>query len=129
MENKREFIDFDLLFVDHPVTHDITRLKNEKSVQQSIRNLVLTQHYEVPFHPEIGCYTTSLLFENISPSTKIMIKKSIETTIRNFEPRVYLRNVSVEVSPDENGFMVRIEYNLVNQPDPLVFDMFLERMR
>ena len=129
MEPNRDFIDFYLIFSSHPITHDITRLKNEKSVQQAIRNLVLTQHYEMPFHPEIGCYTTSLLFNNIMPSTLIMIKKSIETVIRNFEPRVYLRNVNVEVSPDENGYQVRIEYNVVNQPDPLIFDMFLERLR
>jgi phage baseplate assembly protein W len=129
MYTRRTFKDLDFAFIDHPVTHDVSVLSGVDAIKQSIRDLIYTQHYEKPFHPEVGCYTTGLLFENIMPSTQIMIKKSVESVITNFEPRVNLLNVIVDVDPDNNGYNLRIEFAVKNQPDPVVFDMFLERLR
>ena len=124
-----KYRDLDLLFLEHPVSHDVSALSDVDAIKQSIRNLIFTQHYEKPFHPEIGCHTTGLLFENIMPSTQIMIKKSVETVINNYEPRVNLINVIVNVSPDENGYDLRIEYSMKNSLEFVVVDMFLERLR
>lgn len=129
MDSRRTFTDIDFSFIPHPVTKDIGILSGVDAVKQAIRNLVLTQHYERAFHPEIGCHTTALLFENILPTTQIMIQKSVESVVRNFEPRAELIAVIVTVEPDENGYMVRIEYSLANQPDPVIMDLFLERLR
>jgi phage baseplate assembly protein W len=49
-----KYSDFDLDFVAHPVTKDITKKLNENAIAQSIRNLLLTGHYERPFKPELG---------------------------------------------------------------------------
>ncbi len=129
MESRRTFTDIDFSFIRHPITGDIPVVAGVDAIKQAIRNLIYTQHYEKLFHPEIGCHTTGLLFENIMPSTQIMIKKSVETVINNYEPRANLINVIVQVAPDDNGYNVRIEYSVRNQPDPVIIDLFLERLR
>ena len=61
--NSREYRDLDLNFKIHPIRKDINKHTAEMAVINSIKNLVLTQHYEVPFQPEIGCNSSTLLFE------------------------------------------------------------------
>jgi phage baseplate assembly protein W len=86
-------------------------------------------NYEIPFHPEIGCAVMESLFENVSPMTAIKIRKSIEDVIRNFEPRVRLLEVQVKMDPDSNGYMATIWFRIVNRPEPVSIDVFLEKRR
>ena len=43
----REYTDLDLNFTIHPVKKDINKFKGELAVINSIKNLVLTDHYEI----------------------------------------------------------------------------------
>lgn len=125
----RSYIDLDLGFIVHPVKKDLLTLKDAEAIKNSVKNLVLGQHYERKFHPEIGSVVTSLLFENATPMTAINIQNSIEAVITNFEPRVKINSISVNVSPDENGYNATIEFYILNTLEPIVFDLFLERTR
>lgn len=125
----KTFTDIDFSFIPHPITKDITILRDEDAIKQAVRNLVYTQNYEKPFRPDIGCQTIGLLFENISSLTSIMIQKSVETVLRNFEPRIRVLNIHVDVSPDENGYNLTVEYMILNHQEPFRFTFFLERLR
>ena len=50
----RQYSDLDLFFVRKTSTADVNVLKDIQAVKRSVRNLILTQYYEKPFHPEIG---------------------------------------------------------------------------
>jgi len=127
--NSRTFTDIDLNFLAHPVTKDVTVKTNEQAIKSSIRNLILTSNYEKPFHPEIGSQINSLLFEPATPMLPIMLKKAIEFTIYNFEPRVNLTNVSAILSEDENSINVSIEFVIINTSTPVGLDLILYRTR
>ena len=127
--NSRTFTDIDLNFLAHPVTKDITVRTNEQAIKSSIRNLILTSNYEKPFHPEIGSQINSLLFEPATPMLPIMLKKAIEFTIYNFEPRVNLINVDAVLSEDENSIDVTVEFVIINTSTPLALDLILYRTR
>ena len=127
--NSRTFTDIDLNFLAHPVTKDVTVKTNEQAIKSSIRNLILTSNYEKPFHPEIGSQINSLLFEPATPMLPIMLKKAIEFTIYNFEPRVNLTNVSTILSEDENSINVSIEFVIINTSTPVALDLILYRTR
>jgi phage baseplate assembly protein W len=127
--NTRTFSDLDLNFTAHPVTKDITRRFDENAVKTSLRNLILTSNYERPFHSEIGSPIKRLLFEPATPMTQVMIKKAVEDTVINFEPRVQLLEVDVNVSPDNNSVYVSIYFKIVNTERPLSLDLVLERTR
>lgn len=127
--NTRMFSDLDLNFTAHPVTGDISIRYDEDAIKSSVRNLVLTNNYERPFHSEIGSPINSLLFDLASPLLSITLKRIISDLINNFEPRVNLRDVIIKVSPDNNSVYVSIYFTILNTIRPIMLDVILERSR
>ena len=126
----KEYVDLDLFFGKKSSNSDIQDLTNVKAVKRSIRNLILTNHFEKPFHPEIGSGVRDMLFENMTPVTSIILAKKIEDVILNFEPRARLVGVRAEPILDRNSYEVTIEFYIVNQPTELVdLSVMLERLR
>lgn len=121
--------DLNLSFLANPVRKDVSTLVDVDAVKRAVVNLVMTKHYERPFHPELGCNVTAMLFDNITPLTAINIKRSIEDVIENFEPRVQLSKVNVVADPDSNGYNASIYFYVLNIRDLVTVDFFLERLR
>lgn len=127
--NTRIFSDLDLNFNPHPVSGDIVKKYDESAIKQSIKNLILTQNYERPFHSEIGSQIKSLLFELPTSMTASLVKRQIMDTITNFEPRANILDVTVLLSPDNNGIYCTIVFTIINTTTPISIDLFLERTR
>jgi Phage baseplate assembly protein W len=123
------YSDLNLSFVANPVRKDIGMLYDFDAVKASVINLVLTKHYERPFHPEIGCNVTAMLFDNITSITALSIKRSIEDAIQNFEPRVQLQSVQVVENYNENGYDVTMTFFVLNIAAVQTISFFLERLR
>ena len=123
------YTDVDLDFDIHPNTKSLNKFSGDLAVVRSLRNLIHTNHYERPFHPEIGCNIRQSLFENILPSTAITIQNSIREVVDNYEPRVNLTLVVVTAAPDENGYHVTITFFIINDALSRRFTTFLERIR
>ena len=122
--------DLNLNFTKHPVKRTLTPLTDVAAVKRSVRNLVMYNHYEKPFHPEIGSGVRGLLFENMTPFVSNTLRKLIEDTITNFEPRVTLAGVIVNPNFDNNQYEVTVEFYIDNSPSELVDMSFnLERIR
>ena len=127
--NTRSWCDLDLDFNAHPVTKDVVTKTDVEAVKRSVRNLILTNRYESPFQPEIDGGVTRHLFQLSTPSTKLDIKTAIQVAIANFEPRVQLIDVFVGGDLDRNGFDVTINFRVINVPEPVTIELFLERLR
>ena len=127
--NTRKWADLDLDFVAHPVTKDIVLKKDVEAVKRSVRNLVLTNPHERPFHPEIGSGITGILLELVSPTTAVVLQSEIRQVITNFEPRVRLIDISVLGDIDKNGYYVTIKFQVINIPNPVTIELFFERLR
>ena len=125
----REFKDLDLNFTIHPVKKDINRHVGDMAVINSIKNLVLTSHYERPFQPEIGSNIRRLLFENMDAITASSIEREIEQTISNYEPRARVSRINAIADFDRNGFKVEMEFFVINRTNPITINFFLERIR
>jgi phage baseplate assembly protein W len=125
----RTFRDLDLSFNIHPIRKDVNIHKNEFAVINSVKNLILTNHYERPFQPELGSNIRRLLFENVDSIIAAQIEREIEETVLNFEPRVQISRVTAVPSPDENRYGVQMEFFIINNPNPITIDFFLERIR
>ena len=61
-KSTRTYIDLDLDFTRHPVTNDVVKITDVEAVKRSVKNLINTQFYERPFHPELGCGVRDMLF-------------------------------------------------------------------
>ena len=125
----REWRDLDLNFKIHPIRKDINKKRAEMAVVNSIKNLISTRHYEVPFQPELGCNVQKLLFEPLDAVTATLIEREITETITNFEPRAEVVSLSVSADTDNNGFKVEMLFKIVNRTDPVAINFFLERVR
>ena len=125
----RNFCDLDLSFNIHPVLKDINIHKNEYAIINSVKNLILTNHYERPFQPELGSNIRRLLFENVDSVMAAQIEREIEETINNFEPRAEVSKVTAIAAPDENRYNIILEFFVINNPNPITINFFLERIR
>ena len=84
--NLRQYKDLDLFFGTKQASNDINKVADIQAVKRSVRNLVLLNHYEKPFHPEIASGVRAMLFENMTPITAFIIAKQVEDVIENYEP-------------------------------------------
>jgi len=125
----RNYVDLDLNFTIHPIRKDINVLTNEMAVITSMKNLVLTNHYERPFNPDVGSNIRRLLFEPIDSITSGNLQREIKETIVNFEPRVSINTINVIPTPDELSYKVSINFYIINNPNPITLTFFLERIR
>ena len=123
------FKDINLSLARHPITGDIATLSNVEAVKRSVRNLVNTNFYERPFHPEIGSNVRSVLFEPVSPIVATVLERHVRDVIANFEPRAELVDVIVSDNSDANEYRVQIKFFIVNSSDIADMNIFLERLR
>jgi phage baseplate assembly protein W len=118
------FKDISMSLQVNPLNYDILALNNETAIARSVRNLVLTIPGERFFNPTVGSDISQSLFENIDPISASVIQSQIESTIKNYEPRVDLIEVVVEPYYDDNEFNVTIRYNIIGidvPPQQLMF--------
>ena len=128
--NVKQYVDLDLFFGKKSSDRDVNVVTDIQSVKRSIRNLVLLNHYEKPFHPEIGSGVRDMLFEPMTPITANILARKIEDVIENFEPRAKLIGVRAQPNLDRNEYEVTIEFYVVNTPTELVdLTVMLERLR
>ena len=123
------FKDLNLDFQQNTATKDIQKITDVESVKRSVRNLISTNHYEKPFHPEVGSNLRGMLFELMTPQMNHVISKQIENLINNYEPRCRLVQVHTQPMFERNGYSVQISFMVNNYQDPVVVESFLERLR
>ena len=127
--NAQVFKDINLSLARHPITGDIASLTNIEAVKRSVRNLINTNFYERPFHPEIGSNVRSILFEPVSPIVASVLERHVRDVVENFEPRADLIDVQVSDNADANEYRVQIKFYVVNSSDIADMNIFLERLR
>ena len=128
--NVRQYTDLDLFFGRKSSDSDISKVTDIQAVKRSIRNLVLLNHFEKPFHPEIAGGIREMLFELMTPTTAAIIARKVEDVIKNYEPRARLVGVRAQPDFDDNSYNISIEFYVVNAPTELVdMSVMLERLR
>lgn len=125
----RQYKDIDLSFNIHPVRKDVNKHVDEQAVINSIKNIILTNHYEKPFNPDFGSNIRAMLFENIDSITAISLEREISQTIENFEPRVSVSRVTAIPDFDNNGYSIKMEFYIINLTNPITIQFFLQRVR
>ena len=126
----RIYSDLDLFFGKKSSDRDVSVVTDVQAVKRSIRNLILLNVYEKPFHPEIASGVRDMLFELMTPVTAAILGRQIENVIENFEPRARLVRVNTIPDYDRNSYEITVEFYVVNTPTELVdLTIFLERLR
>jgi len=123
------YSDFLIDFDTHPVLGDLIRVANDAAVKRAVRNIIFTNKGERFFNPTFGCGIQKLLFEPMTPQTTLAIRKNVEQSLYNFEPRII--NLSVVVSPDFNSavYNISIIFYIINISNPVSISLSLNRIR
>ena len=125
----RIYKDLDLDFGRNTVKNDVNKLTDVEAVKRSVRNLINTNHFERPFHPEIGGNVRALLFENITPLTSLNLQRKVEEVLNNFEPRAKITQILADPDIDRNGYKLTIKFYVIGIQNPITVETFLERLR
>ena len=125
----RIYKDLDLDFGRNTVTNDVNKLTDVEAVKRSVRNLINTNHFERPFHPEIGGNVRALLFEPMTPLTALNLQRKIEEVLSNFEPRAKITQILADPDIDRNGYRLEIRFYVIGIQNPITVETFLERLR
>ena len=112
----RAFKDISLSFKKHPVTHDVTVLRNEDAIKKSVINLTRTRINERFFNDLLGTSIADSLFENMDSGLETALEEEISTLLKNYEPRIDLNSVYVTANQDSNEMSVQVDYNIVGLP-------------
>jgi len=128
--NVRQYSDLDLFFGKRTVGSDVNKVTDVQAVKRSVRNLVLLNTYDKPFHPEIAGGVREMLFEPMTPIIAQIIARKVEDVIDNFEPRARLVGVRAIPDLDRNAYDLSVHFYVVNAPTELVdLSVMLERLR
>ena len=115
----RGFKDISFSFRQHPITGDLVSLTNESAIARSVRNLVLTNIAERPFHRDLGTDIQKAVFENFDKITANIIEGKIRTILVNYEPRIFVEDIDVFHDNDSGIVECQIRYEIVGQSQTL----------
>ena len=126
--------DFSLFFTKNPVTGDVSTLTDVADIKRSVRNLVLTNEFDRPFHPEIASHVRDLLFQPFTAITYNLLRNRIDKVLEIYEPRATLTRIEIDdrefQNMDNNTLSVKIFFTLLNAPtNEENVDIMLERIR
>jgi phage baseplate assembly protein W len=123
--------DFDLQFRRHPSTGKLLIKKDDDSVKQALKNLILTDRYERPFRPNYGGDVRKRLFDLHTTVSRADYENLIENAIKNYEPRALLYNSSVSIveTPDNNEMLINIRFKNQTTLNDLQLDVNLNKVR
>ena len=126
--------DLNLYFTRNPVTSDVSMVTDVQDIKRAVRNIVLLNPGEKPFHPEIGTGIRGALFENFTPPILQAMRNRIEAVVRRYEPRVIVQSVSFgdpdSQRMDNNELRCQITFVINNAPQIIEeVDLMLQRVR
>ena len=77
---RRWFTDLDINMTLHPQSKDVTVKSDINSIKRSVKNLLMTNHYERPFKPSLGLELRGMLFE-LDTTDSIVLENNIKNLI------------------------------------------------
>jgi phage baseplate assembly protein W len=123
------YSDFHKDLTINPISSDLAIKRNEESIKESLKNLILTDRGERLMQPNLGSDVRASLFENATPVALKILEERIRDVINNYEPRVSIIDVDVTSLYDDNKVQVTIYFYVKNNEQPLSVDVFIERVR
>jgi phage baseplate assembly protein W len=130
------YSDFTNNFKTLPGGKHLARALDERSIQQSLKNIILTGIGERPFQPLVGCQIAKMLFDPNNQGEKSSLEFFIQSAIELNEPRVILVDIIVDNGEtinryhrDSNEVVITIKYKTINDSTTKSFTQILKRVR
>ena len=126
---RKEYRDLDLSLTLHPIRKDITPLRDDEAIRNSIRNLLSTNRFERPFQPILAGNLKDLLFEPATQLIEVSMQMSIESVLVEHEPRIKLIGVASTFNEAQNAYSINVKYIIKDLDQVDEVDVKLRRLR
>jgi len=123
------YTDLDFAFKQNPNTNDVGIKKHNAAVIQSCLNILRTNNGERPFNYHFGANLRSYLFENMSQITAANMTTSINTALKNYEPRLEVLNTNIQTKPDSNEVFITVTGRVISTNEIIDIATTIERLR
>ena len=108
----RSYKDLSFTFKINPLRKDLNILKDENAIKRSLLNLFSYRKGEKFFNSSFGSGIPDLLFEPFDFATAGSLKNEVSLLISQYEPRVNLLDVIVDLNEAEYTYDVEIVYTI-----------------
>ena len=126
---KKQHRDLDLSLKIHPIRKDIIPLKDDNAIKNALKNLLVSNFYDRPFSRDKGANLKGLLFEPADIVTRITMRKNLETVIRKYEPRVFIRSIVINDDPDTNSYRINVNFKIKENDTDESVSIVLRRLK
>lgn len=123
----RNFTDINTGFVRNPFTGDISDVKNENAIKQSLKNIMMTKKTEKLFDPAFGTNIWDSLFEPLDDLTADRIQQEVLNVVNQYETRISIVDVEVEPFEEDNCYHIFVTYRIIGTPVTESVSFVLER--
>jgi phage baseplate assembly protein W len=124
---KKSYSDFDFSFKINPNYGDITPIKDNNAIKQSIKNLIFTGIFERPFNPTVAMGINDYIFEKLDAISVATIITEIKRIVLTYEKRV--SDLKVGIESEKNTVKMVIIFSIVNTEDIDSLNIVLTRVR
>jgi len=128
-KKSKEFVDISLAFEPNPINGDLTVLKNERAINNSIKNIILTRNGEVPFNYNMGSQVMNYIFDPVDIGTAGLLTLEISRAVKLNEPRVEIIDIMVDPQPDREQFALNLTYKIVGYETTYSYEQILRPTR
>lgn len=96
-------------------TGNVDMVSGQEEIEGSLRILFSTNLKERLFHPDFGCDLRRFNFYSNNNATVLHIQSIVSSSIKEYEPRIILNSVNLNVDELLDGkFVIHIEYTIKN---------------
>jgi hypothetical protein len=121
--------DLDFSFKQNPNTNDVGIKKDNAAVIQSVLNILRTNKGERPFNYYFGANLRQYLFENMTNITAANMATSINTALKNYEPRIQVLNTNIQANADDNEVFITVTGKVKSSNEVVDIATTIERLR
>ena len=107
---------------------DIGSVVNSDSIKQSLNMIIETARGTRIFLPEFGARIKAFLFEPFDETTARRIGEELQTTINNYEKRIKLLGVDVQMDNTDSSYEVNVVYRIITTDEVDSLEVSLEKL-
>jgi phage baseplate assembly protein W len=106
---------------------DVAMVSGEEDIRESLGIILSVQIGERLMQPEFGADMNVFVFQAMSVSNQLRIKRMVSNAIEQFEPRIQLDDVTLTELLQEGKIFLNIAYTVLatNQADNFVWPFYL----
>lgn len=124
----KKYKDIDLTFRVHPMTNELSTLKDGRAINQSLTNILQLLKKDRPFEPQRTPNIRNLLFEPVAGGEAATLRQRIKMAITQMEPRVKIMALEVIPQPNENRYQIILQYRIRETGQEVEFRDVLRRV-